>query len=191
MIGRINYNSGLSDYSAQVTEIQNMDPKPDLIFGGFIVPEAGVFPRQMKAAGFDIPIFGTDGMDDPGVLEIGGEGASLVKFTTHGFPTEGSPLAEFYSDCSSRGYKIENIFFGLAGDAVTIIANAIETAGSAEPAAINEAIKNIENLKGITTDSITYKNRNGIPLRRMSMVEVKDGKFSLIKTLMPEYIPAP
>lgn len=191
VVGRINYNSGLSDYSAQVTEIANMDPKPEVVFGAFIVPEAGVFPRQMLAAGLDIPIFGTDGMDDPGVLQIGGDGAKLVKFTTHGFPTEGSPLEAFYKDCTARGYQVQNIFFGLAGDAVTIITTAIENAGSADPAAINAAIKELKDLPGITTDSITFKDRNGIPLKRMAMIEVKDGKFALIKPILPEYIPAP
>ncbi|MBJ3778474.1 ABC transporter substrate-binding protein [Acuticoccus mangrovi] len=191
VLGKINYNSGLSDYSAQVAEIQNMDPKPDVVFGAFIVPEAGVFPRQMQAAGLEIPIFGTDGLDDPGVIDIGGAGAELVKFTTHGFPTEGSALAEFYADCKARGYQIENIFFGLAGDSVTIIATAIEAAGSAEPSAINDAIKEIADLEGITTDSITYKDRGGVPLRNMAMVEIKDGKFTLIKKVMPDYIPAP
>ncbi len=191
VLGRINYNSGLSDYSAQVAQIQAMDPKPDVIFGGFIVPEAGVFPRQLEAAGLDIPVYSTDGMDDPGVIEIAGTGAKLIRFTTHGFPSASSDLAKYYADCEKRGYKVQNIFFGLGGDAVTVLADAITKANSSDPAAINAAIKDLDGIKGITTDSITYKDRGGISLKRMSMIEIKDGKFSLIETMLPDYVPAP
>ncbi|MEG6509173.1 ABC transporter substrate-binding protein [Methyloligella sp. 2.7D] len=191
VLGRINYNSGLSDYSAQIAEIQAMDPKPDMIFGGLIVPEAGVLPRQLDAAGLDIPVYSTDGPDDPGVLEISGKGGKLLHFVTHGFPAEGSPLAEFYADCEKRGYKVQNIFFGLGGDAVTVLADAIENAKSAEPAKVNAAIKELDGIEGITTDSITYKDRKGIPLKGMSVMEIKDGKFSMIEPIKPDYVAAP
>lgn len=191
VLGRINYNSGLADYTPQITEIKAMDEKPDIIFGGMIVPEAGVFPRQLAAAGLDIPVYNTDGADDPGVLEIAGEASSLVKFTTHGFPDDGSPLKNFYDDCEARGYTVQNIFFGLGGEAVVLVKAAIESAGSTDPAAVNAAMKEIENLPGVTTDSITYKGMGGIPLKRMTMIEVVDGNFTPAKQVLPEFVPNP
>ena len=192
VLKRINFNTGLSDYRAQLAEVQAMDPKPDVIFGGFITPDGGVFPRQFKSAGLGNIIFmGTDGYDDPGILEIAGDAAGMIKFVTHGYPADGSPLKEFYEDCTKRGYKIQNIFFGLAGEAVLVIKTAIEKAESAEPAAVNAAIKEIVDMKGITTDAITYKDRGGVPIKRMAVVEVKDGKFSLVQRILPEYVPAP
>lgn len=192
VLKRINYNTGLSDYRAQLAEIQAMDPKPDVIFGGFITPDGAVFPRQFMAAGLDkITFMGTDGYDDPGILEIAGESAKMIKFVTHGFPAPGSALEEFYADCTKRGYKIQNIFFGLAGESILVIKTAIEAAGSAEPAAVNAAIKEIKDMKGITTDSITYKDRVGVPIKRMAVVEVVNGKFSKIQDILPEYVPAP
>lgn len=191
VLGRINYNSGLADYTAQITEIKSMGEMPDIVFGGMIVPEAAVFPRQLAAAGLAIPVYNTDGADDPGVLEIAGDAASQVKFTTHGFPDEGSALAEFYSDCEERGYTVQNIFFGLGGESVLIIKAAIEAAGSTDPAAINAAIREIEGLPGVTTDSITYKGQNGVPLKRMTMIEVVDGKFTPAKKVLPSFVPNP
>lgn len=191
VLGRINYNSGLADYTPQITEIKSMSEKPDIIFGGMIVPEAGVFPRQLAAAGLDIPVYNTDGADDPGVLEVAGDASSLVKFTTHGFPSAGSALEEFYSDCEKRGYTVQNIFFGLGGEAMLLVKAAIEAAGSSEPAQINAAMKEIENLPGVTTDSITYKGQGGIPLKRMTMIEVADGKFTPAKKVLPSFVPNP
>ena len=156
----MNWNWGTTDYSPQVSEFASMDPRPDVIFSAFIMPDGGVFARQLHAAGVNIPIYATDGMDDPTLIEVGGEGAELVTFTTHGFPTEGSKLKWFYDECVSRGYDIQNIFFGLGGEAVEIVRHAIETAGSADPAAINAQIKEIEGLSGVTTASPTGRRTN-------------------------------
>ncbi len=191
VLGRINYNSGLADYTPQITEIKAMDEQPDIIFGGMIVPEAGVFPRQLAAAGLDIPVYGTDGHDDPGVLEIAGDAASLIRFTTHGFPAEGSALKSFYDDCEARGYTVQNIFFGLGGEAMVVVKAAIEAAGSVDPAAINAAMKEIENLQGVTTDSITYSGQGGIPLKNMTMIEIVDGAFTPAKQVLPGFVPSP
>jgi branched-chain amino acid transport system substrate-binding protein len=190
VLGEMNWNWGTTDYSPQVTEFAAMDPKPDVIFIAFIMPDGGVFARQMKAAGLDTLLMGTDGWDDPALLEIGGEGAELVTFTTHGFPSEGTKLKWFYDECESRGFTIQNIFFGLGGESVEIVRHAIETAGSSDPAAINAEIKNIENLPGVTTDSITFKGYGGVPLKRMTMVTVRDGAFAPLTTILPDWVPA-
>ncbi|MDE1172765.1 MAG: ABC transporter substrate-binding protein [Parvibaculaceae bacterium] len=191
VLKRINYNTGLSDYRAQLAEVEAMNPKPDVIFGGFIVPDGGVFPRQFKSAGVTIPFMGTDGFDDAGILKIAGDAADEITFVTHGFPAEGTTLKEFYADCEKRGYHMQNVFFGLAGEAVLVVKTAIENAGSAEPEKVNAALKEIKNLKGITTSSITYKDRGGIPLKEMSVVHVVNGKFELVESGIPAYIPAP
>lgn len=191
IIGTVNYNIGLSDYSAQVAEVKAMDPKPELIVGGFIAPENGVIPRQFKAGNVGVKFFGTDGYDDPGLPSIAGPGADTITFVTHGFPSEGTTLKTFYEDCTQRGYKIQNIFFALAGETILLITDAIERAGSAEPADVNAALAEAENVKGITSDSITYKGRAGIPLKELTVVAIKDGVFEPVGRMTPDYVPAP
>jgi len=65
VLGEDNYSAGLSDYSTQVNAIKNLGETPDVIFVAMVVPDIGVFVRQLQAAGLDIPVFGTDGFDDP------------------------------------------------------------------------------------------------------------------------------
>lgn len=189
VLGELNWNWGTTDYSPQVSEFAAMDPRPDLIFSAFIMPDGGVFARQLHAAGVDIPIYATDGMDDPTLIEVGGKGAELVTFTTHGFPSDGSKLKWFYDECTSRGFEIQNIFFGLGGESVEIVRHAIETAGSAEPAAINAVIKEIDGLAGVTTDSLTFKGYGGVPLKQMTMVTVRDGAFTPLVKILPDWVP--
>lgn len=191
VIGEDNYNAGLSSYEPQVTKIRNLSQRPDVIFVAMLVPDIGVFVRQLASAGLDIPVYGTDGFDDPVLIEVGGDAASLATFATHGFPAEGSRLKEFYDDCRERGFQIQNIFFGLGGEAVEIVKAAVEAAGSTDPADINAAIKEIEDLEGITTDSITYKDRNGIPLKQMAIVTVENGEFTKVGDVLPEFVPDP
>lgn len=191
VIGRVNYNTGLSDYNAQLAEVQAMDPKPQVIVGGFITPDGGVFPRQFKAAGLDVTFMGTDGLDDPSIPEIAGPAGDSIKFITHGFPSPGSRLEAFYADCDARGYKRENVFFALAGESVELIADAIRRAETADPAAVNAALAETENFEGITAESITYKGHAGVPVKEMAIVEIKDGKFEKVGDILPEYVPAP
>lgn len=191
VVGRVNYNIGLSDYSAQVAEVAAMDPKPELIVGGFISPEAGVMPRQFASAGMDVKFFGTDGFDDPNLLPIAGDAANTITFATHGFPSEGSDLKAFYDDCTARGYTVQNIFFGLAGETVLLLKGAIERAGSADPAAINAALAETENFKGVTSGTISYKGRSGVPAKELTIVQIKDGAFVPVAQFVPDYIPAP
>ena len=188
VLGQLNWNFGTNDYSPQVTEIKNLNPRPDVVFAAWIMPDGGVFARQMKAAGLDMPILGTDGLDDPSLIEVGGEGANLVTFGTHGFPSDGSALKTFYDECTKRGFTVQNIFFGLAGETVEVIRLAIEKAGSAEAAAINAALKELENAPGVTTDSITFKGRGGVPLKRLAIVGVREGKFTLMERILPDYV---
>ena len=74
---------------------------------------------------------------------------------------------------------------------ILVLKAAIEAAGSTDPAAINAALKEIENLPGVTTDSITYKDMGGIPLKRMTMIEVIDGKFTPAQLVLPAFVPNP
>lgn len=191
VVGRVNYNSGLSDYSAQVAEVAKMNPKPDLIVGGFISPEAGVIPRQFAAAGSTAKFYGTDGFDDPGLLQIAGDAADNITFATHGFPSEGSDLKAFYDDCMKRGYKVQNIFFGLAGEAILLLSDAITRAGSSDPVAVNTALAETENFKGVTSSSISYKGRSGVPIKELTIVQIKQGAFVPVAKLVPDYVPDP
>ncbi|WP_434618580.1 ABC transporter substrate-binding protein [Tabrizicola sp. M-4] len=191
VVGRVNYNIGLSDYSAQVAEVAAMEPKPELIVGGFISPEAGVMPRQFQQAGLDVKFFGTDGFDDPNLLPIAGDAANTITFATHGFPSEGSDLKAFYDDCTARGYTVQNVFFGLAGETIMLLADAITRAGSSDPAAINAALAETENFRGLTSKTITYKGQNGVPAKELTIVQIKDGAFTPVAQFVPDYVPEP
>ncbi len=191
VVGRVTYHHGLADYTAQVTEISNLPGQPDMIFAAILNPDAGVLARTLKTANVNLPVYGTDGFDDPSFIDVAGPGAELATFATHGFADDGSALKAFFDDCEKRGYTIQNVFFGLGGEAVEIVKTAAEAAGSFDPAALNAAIREIDGMQGIVANSVTYKGQSGAPLKEITIIQVKDGAFAPVARLTPGWVAAP
>lgn len=191
VVGRVTYHHGLADYTAQVTEISNLPGQPDMIFAAILNPDAGVLARTLKTANVNLPVYGTDGFDDPSFIDVAGPGAELATFATHGFADDGSALKAFFDDCEKRGYTIQNVFFGLGGEAVEIVKTAAEAARSFDPVALNAAIREIEGMQGIVANSVTYKGQGGTPLKEITIIQVKDGAFAPVARLTPGWVAAP
>lgn len=180
-----------TDFSAQVSKIDQQSPPPDFIFTPAYVPDIAVFLKQLRAAGIDIPVLGTDGDDSPLLVKVGGKAAEGMTFTTHGYVTPETPLDQFYKQYEAiKGSAPESIFAALGADAVAVIDAAVTAAGSTDGAAVRDAIASLKDVQG-ATGPLTYENQNGVPLKNVYLVTVKEGQFELIESEVPEDVPAP
>ena len=161
VVGEGNWSYGVNEFGSQVNEIVGSSPAPDVVFFAGPVPDNAAFIRQLRAAGSDAVVYGTDGFDDPAFLEVGQADIEGTTFSTLGFPEAGSALLEFFDDCEARGHDVRNVFTGMGGDAVAVVVAALESAGSAEPADVTEALRGLDEVQGVVTDSITYKDVGG------------------------------
>jgi branched-chain amino acid transport system substrate-binding protein len=190
------YALGQQDFSAEVTNIQNMDPKPDVIMTSAYEPDFPAFIRQLRAAGVTTPILGSDGIDSPTTLALG-DIAEGVVFTTAGFPTPGGPLEKLYTDYVAKfGGDVAtdtSPFIATAYESVKLFAAAIEKAGSTDGAAIRDALWNISDYEGVTGGKITFAGTNRVVLRDVSLLRVEKGAKVLVRTLRPDPadVPAP
>jgi len=191
VVGESNWEYGVGDFSSQITEIAASDPVPDVVFLGGPVPDNATFARQMRDAGVEAAYYGTDGFDDPAFIEVGEEAVEGASFATLGFPEPGGDLEEFFDDCQERGYDVRNIFTGMGGDAVAVVVAAIEGADSADSAEVLDALKGLEEVEGVVSSSITYKDQGGVPLRNIAVVQVVEGEFALDEYVIPSYVPEP
>jgi branched-chain amino acid transport system substrate-binding protein len=191
VVGEGNWSYGVNEFGSQVNEIVGSSPAPDVVFFAGPVPDNAAFIRQLRAAGSDAVVYGTDGFDDPAFLEVGQADIEGTTFSTLGFPEAGSALLEFFDDCEARGHDVRNVFTGMGGDAVAVVVAALESAGSAEPADVMEALRGLDEVQGVVTDSITYKDVGGTPLRNIAVVTVQDGEFTLVEWRRPAFIPEP
>ena len=70
------------------------------------------------------------------------------------------------------------------------MADAIRRAGSTDPQAIKTAIEETKDFAGIT-GSITFASGSHVPQKGVTIIAVKDGKFTLAAEVVPEKVPAP
>jgi branched-chain amino acid transport system substrate-binding protein len=188
------YQTGDKDFSAQITKLKGLGAMPDIVFISSGPDDVGVLVKQFRDAGVDKPIVGGDGYDTPLLVEIAGKGAENVYFTTHSLMDAqlGTDAVKKFMAAYQAEYKTppENAFAALGYDTVKLIADAIKRAGSDDPKAILEALGKTTNLPSVT-GSITFQPGSRIPQKGVTIILVKDGKFTLAKEVVPQKVPAP
>ncbi len=190
VLGDYAYSLADSDFSTQVNEISSLSDKPEVLFTAMVMPQTQTLLEQLDAAGLgDIVVMGVDGFDAT-VVWSAGDIANGVFFAAHTFPQDTNSVQQFLDDAKAAGASIETISFGaLSADAVEILAAAATQACSTDPAKLTEAINNLENLK-VTTGSVTYKDRNGVPDKDVVILTVEGGAPAFVEAMRPKNVPS-
>ncbi len=192
LLGEGTYAMGQQDFSAEVTKIAAMDPKPDVIMTSAYEPDFPAFIRQLRGAGVTVPVLGSDAIDSPTTFAMGDLVEGVV-FSTAGFATEGSPLAAFNAKYKEKtGEEPNTVYIANGYDLGTVIDAAVTKADSLDPKAIRDAIASLEGIQGVT-GSISYAGTAGMPLRSVSLVRIGGGNRELVSQGVPAVadVPAP
>lgn len=189
VLGDYAYSLADSDFSTQVNEIASLSDTPEVLFTAMVMPQTQTLLEQLDAAGLgDIVVMGVDGFDAT-LVWTAGEVADGVFFAAHTFPQDDNGVEAFIAEVEAAGSSIETISFGaLSGDAVQIIAAAATAACSTEPAALTEAIDNLQDLE-VVTGSVTYTDRAGVPDKDVTILTVEGGAPVFVEALRPANIP--
>ncbi len=193
VIGRDDYKSGDTSFTAQITKLKAMAAKPDVVYVSAMPDDIGLVVKQMRQAGVMEPIVGGDGYDTPLLISVGGEASNDVYYSTHAYmaPDSTPAVQKFYADYKAAyGTDPENAFAALGYDTVGLIADAIKRAGSEDPKAIRDAIAATSGYAGVT-GTISYPKDVRVPSKTVAMIGVKDEKLFLAEGVDPTYIPAP
>lgn len=187
------YEDNATDFSAQIAKVKALPEQPDFYYVAAMPHNVGPVVKQMRDAGITGPIVGGDGYDTPDILSVAGEAANNVWFTTHALIDKDGgtePIKKFIAAYNAEyGHDPENAFAALGYDAMMLMADAIKRAGSTDPAAIAQAIKETNAYPGIT-GSITYGDSN-VPQKGVTLIKIDGGKFTLGAELVPSKVPAP
>jgi branched-chain amino acid transport system substrate-binding protein len=188
------YKTGDKSFSAQITKLKALETQPEFLFISALPDDIGTILKQVRQAGITSPVVGGDGYDTPLLLEVGGEAAENTYFTTHALmDAEGGSDAvkKFMTAYQAEyGNAPENAFAALGYDTVYLIADAITRAGSADPAAIKDALAQTSGLAAVT-GAITYADGAHVPQKAVTVIGVKEGKLYLAGEYAPAYVPAP
>ncbi|MEQ8655230.1 MAG: ABC transporter substrate-binding protein [Kiloniellales bacterium] len=172
---------GDTDFSAQIARLKDMDPAPDAVFISAIPTEAGLSVKQIREAGMSLPIVSGDGFDTDLVSTTPGpELANDVYFSTHTYRADDRPevLAFIKAYKEEYGVDPENAFAPLGYDALMLVANAIERAGSAEPGDIRDALQVTMGYPAVTGE-ISYSRPSMVPPKPISIISVHNGDFKV------------
>ncbi len=188
------YDDKATDFSPQITKIKALPKQPDFYYVSAMPYNVGTVVKQMRDAGLTGPVVGGDGYDDPSWIQAVGKAAENVFFSTHALndPDKGTDAYKkfFAAYKAEYGHDPENAFAALGYDAMYLMADAIKRAGSTDPNAIKTAIEGTKNFPGIT-GSITYSAQMHVPQKGVTIIAIKDGKYTLGAEVVPEKVPAP
>ena len=184
------YETGTTDFSAQLMAIAVLETAVDVVFLPGLGPEFLLAVKQAKAADINIPatFLGGDGWDRPDLFEIAGLAAEGSFFANH-FSAEGTPeqlgeeATQFITDYTSQFGIAPDGPASLGYDAANIIIEAMKRAPNLTPTAIRDQIQATQNYRGAAILSHFNANRHAIKSAVINIIT--DGEIQLYHVLAP------
>ena len=189
----LNYTSGTTDWSPQIAELKALDPAPDAVYISWAMPDIGILIRQMRSAGLDAWVVGSDGFDDPSLDALAAEDSTVldkVFFGTLAPAVPDSRIEAFQKQCAEIDMEVNGLFSSLGGDMIKIIAHGVSAAGSTDPNAIREAIRSADQIEVMSVESISFKDTKSYALRAIPVVGFNGGERVILSQEVPANVPS-
>lgn len=189
------YTQGKADGSAFLARYKSFTEKPDFIYVSSYMPDLALLIRTFREAGVDVPVFGGDSYDDPALFEaLGPDYANEIYYDTHSYLDEAVvPGYTAFADAYKAKFNKDlDAPWAMAGyDVIMVLAQAMETAGTTEGAAVAKAMEDgtFECLTGKLDWSDAASGHE--PNKATVLVKVTGAKTESLGWVTPEKIPAP
>lgn len=154
VVGKESYNASDRDFSAQIIKLVRSGPDAIGVWG--LTDNLGTITNQLRQQGWDGPIIGPEAYADPTVADVAGDNMNGVIFSIPYYvPEEPSDfpdpdvqaVLESYIDEYGEMPNSDNVYRGY--DAISIIAEAIESAESTDGPEIRDAINAMSGFDGL------------------------------------------
>lgn len=192
VVATLNYVGETADWSPQIAEIRALPSPPDAVYISWGVPDIGVLIRQMRSAGIDAWVIGSDGFDAPALDALGTEDPSLldrVFFGTLAPSHDDSKVVRFIAECAALGHDIDGLFPALGADTVMAVAWAVEESGSIDPEVIADTIRNSDSIPVLSVDEISFRDTRTYAQRTIPVIGYRNGKRVLLSNEIPDNTP--
>jgi branched-chain amino acid transport system substrate-binding protein len=177
VVAEDSYLPELKDFSAIATALAAADPDVVLEVGYY--SDAALFISAVRGLGVDVPIVGVSSLPNDELIEIAGEDAAEGVYATISFwPESPRPEAQEFMEAFTERYGRNPLTQDSATyyDAVMILADAIERAGTADDAeAVREALATTTDYPGVLGDLSYGPDRE--PDYGMTPVYVSGGEW--------------
>ncbi|MCI5839562.1 MAG: ABC transporter substrate-binding protein [Peptoniphilaceae bacterium] len=176
IVAEESYGDADTDFSAQLTNIAKADPEVLMVPDYY--QKIALLAPQAKSAGIEAKFIGPDGWD--GVIEqLKGDTSTVdgALFTNHySLDDKSDKVQNFVNSYKDEYGENPSSFSALSYDAVYMMKQAIEEAGSTDPQAISDKLANID-FEGVTGKLKFDENHN--PIKSVSIIKIDGDKYSL------------
>ena len=181
------YDKKETDLSAVVAKLMaNKDIQA--VVNWSIVPAQGILAKNMRQAGWNVPLFQSHGFGNIKYVEAGGAASEGIIFpagrllVAEDLPDtnpQKALLIKYKTDYESKFTDQVSTFGGHAYDALTILVRGIKKAGL-DKEKVRDAIENLQGVAGTAgIFNFSPEDHNGLDINSFEMLTVKDGKFAI------------
>jgi len=183
VVGREFTNDKATDFNAILTTLKAK--KPDVVFFGGMDAVAGPMLKQMKQLGIQAKFMGGDGICTSELPKLAGDGMSDEQvYCAEAGGVEGEQKAgmdKFREDFKTKFNADVQVYAPYVYDAVKVMANAMVTAGSADPKVYLPALKSAS-YNGVT-GKIEFDEKGDIKNGALTLMTYKGGNRTTIAVI--------
>lgn len=173
-----NYFDRDKDFTGVLTKLRGS--KPEALYIATMYNDGALMSKQREKLGWgDVTVFGPGSLYSPKLLELGGSAVEGLRTSTIFMETDPRPeVQEFIKVFKARNNNVApNMFAAIAYDAITIMANTIEKAGT-DRKAIRDELAKMQNFVGMT-GKFGFTERRDVK-REYHYLVVKNGAWTLL-----------
>lgn len=179
-----------ADMTPQLTKIAGAAGLQAVVNPGFGQGPA-IVTRNFRQLNIQVPLYQSHGVASKSFIELAGDAAEGVRLPAAALLVADKlpdndpqkPVVVGYRDAYEKATGAQvSTFGGHAYDAFMILTQAIERAGSAEPAAIRDEIEKTTGYVGTGgIVNMTADDHMGLDLSAFRMLEIKDGDWTIVE----------
>jgi len=179
-----------SDMTPQLTNIKSVEGLQAVVNPGFGQGPA-IVTRNFKQLGFDVPLYQSHGVASKSFIDLAGDAAEGVRLPASALLVadklpDDDPQKQVVVDYKTAyeeatGQPVST-FGGHAYDGLMILVEAMERAGSEDPAAIRDEIEKTAGFMGTAgVVNMSADDHLGLDLTAFRMLEIKNGDWAIVE----------
>lgn len=188
IVAQEKFNPEDKDMSVQVGKIAAKKPQAMIVWT--IGPAGAVVTKNARQLKVPFQIIQCHGQPDPIYLKLAGTSANgtfmpstklMVADQLPASDKQKKVVQDFVKQYKAKGYGEVSTHSGYAWDAIQIIAKGLKAAGT-DKKKLRAAIESVKNYVGVSgIYNLSSKDHTGLDSTSLVMVEVKNGKWTLVK----------
>jgi len=161
-----------ADFRTIITKLKGMAGL-DAVVSPTYPKEGGVFVRQAKELGLNVPLYGGDNWGSPEFRTLAGDAAGGVFYTA---PSENSSpvLSDFTQRYKTKYGEEPDVFGSYSYDAASAIFRALEAARVADPTKIREALLKVS-FQGVSGE-VSFRPNGDLKSEAFAKKTIKNGQ---------------